>query len=75
MTWWECPPPNSVPGVLQADHILMQCGRLNEGVLGREKLCPGKTLSGRNSDGINSVPILILPGKNSVPSIWDGENI
>jgi hypothetical protein len=42
---------------------------------GGGELCPGKILSGRNSAGKNSVPILILPGKNSVPSSWDGENI
>jgi hypothetical protein len=30
---------------------------------GREKLCPGKTLSGKNSAGKNSVPILICLGK------------
>ena len=42
---------------------------------GEEKLCPGKTLSGKNSAGKNSVPILILHGKNSVPSSWEGEKI
>ncbi len=41
----------------------------------REKLCPGKTLSGRNSDGKNSVPILILPGKNYWPVQLGVKNI
>ncbi len=41
--------------------IAEHCGncRIPEG----GELCPGKILSGRNSAGKNSVPILILPGK------------
>ena len=32
-----------------------------------EKLLPGKIPAGKNSAGKNSVPILILPGKNYCP--------
>jgi hypothetical protein len=45
---------------------------------GREKLCPGKTLSGRNSDGKNSVPSTVQLGwgeyidRREAPEIFEG---
>jgi hypothetical protein len=55
---------------MQIKEMQAKCFQINLPPPTGEKFCPGKILPVKNP-----VPILILPGKNSVPSSWEWKNI